>query len=86
MPSEAAQDWRELRAEGFPERVKNSPPVYKYVNDMSLLRPAHENAPTSNSECTRSPEDAESHMVELNDIAIASLQYLQNFRLVFEDR
>lgn len=53
---------------------------------MSLLKPAHEWPLTSYSERTRSPEDAESHMVELNDIAITSSQDVQNFRLVFEDR
>lgn len=53
---------------------------------MSLLGLIHESALTSYSESTRSPEDAESHMIELNDITITSFQDLQDFRLIFEDR
>lgn len=46
----------------------------------------HKQAPTSDSESARSPENVESHVVELNDVSITSFQHIQDLRSVFEDR
>lgn len=86
MPSKTAKDRRKLCAECFPDRVEKSSPVYRFINGVSLFRAAHDYAFTSYSKRTRSPQDAECHMAELNNIAITSLQDLQNFRLIFEYR